>query len=126
MKRVKSRGLILVTAAMLVLVFFAYGDYKACDDGIAFDKKLWDQGLESTIGGKRFEIAKVLSKCEVLVGMSEDELVKMLGRPDRTFSDTHLNYWLGPERESYINIDSDWLSIWVENDKVVKTKLRTD
>jgi len=58
--------------------------------------------------------------------MSETELIQMLGKPYEKFYDTHINYWLGAEHESYMRIDSDWFSIWVKNDKVFETKIRTD
>jgi hypothetical protein len=62
-----------------------------------------------------------------LLGKPRAEIDGLLGAPPQTsyFSEYQYVYWLGPER-SFIPIDSEWLGIRFENDRVVEVKLLND
>ncbi len=62
-----------------------------------------------------------------LIGMSKNEVNDLLGVPPKTeyFSNYDYVYWLGPER-GFMSIDSEWLVIKFENDKVIEAKITRD
>ncbi|MFH0947636.1 MAG: hypothetical protein V1833_01375 [Elusimicrobiota bacterium] len=67
----------------------------------------------------------------ILPGKSRDEMEKLLGPSlEATYfkdSGRDLIYFLGPERASLFNIDSEWLLIWFdENGKFEKYKIVND
>jgi len=67
----------------------------------------------------------------VLPGKTKDEIEKILGKSLETTyfasMDKDLIYYMGPERGSFINIDSEWLLIWLdESGRYKKYKLMND
>ncbi|WP_428154130.1 hypothetical protein [Brevundimonas sp.] len=64
---------------------------------------------------------------ETLRGKARAEVGALLGPPTQTdkWNDWDLVYWLGPER-SYIAVDSEWLIVRFDNDRVSDARLVRD
>jgi len=66
-----------------------------------------------------------------LIGMSKENVVDLLGPPDRTGRynrlepDVDLNYSLGPEK-GYISIDNEWLTVRFQDGKVSEVAVTRD
>ena len=54
----------------------------------------------------------------ILPGKNKAEIEKLLGQSLKTnyfrSVDKDLIYYLGPQRDSFLNIDSEWLLIWLD------------
>ena len=125
----KVRKVLIITAisAVVAIGITTNRNHDLCNEAFVFDQVAWEQGLEDFIeGGQRYPFAKELLHCETLIGLKEADLLAMLGTPQTSRLGTHYNYWLGMEHEAYFGIDSDWLSVWLENGTVVKAGLNTD
>ncbi len=59
-----------------------------------------------------------------LVGLTRDEVVEAYGEPMTTdkFREWDMVYWLGPERKA-MSIDSEWLVIKLEGERVRKVEI---
>lgn len=62
-----------------------------------------------------------------LIGMTKEEIIGLLGPQSDVnyFQSWDLRYWMGPE-PSFISIDSIWIVLKLEKNKVVKYKIMTD
>ena len=71
----------------------------------------------------RLEMADDIIAHRLLNGKTRDEVLALLGpeEPDRPFLDEHLVYYLGPERNSFISIDNEWLAVRFDAGGVVET-----
>ncbi|MFO0994184.1 MAG: outer membrane protein assembly factor BamE [Hyphomicrobiales bacterium] len=124
--------LILIAAGLLVafMLFVAYmriGPHlEHYLSSVSFDGQVWKQA-ENTNDPVRIFMVDDLLATHDLIGMSRSEIDALLGTPPKTpfFSDYQYVYWLGLER-SYIKIDSEWLFIKFDQDRVVETKLLND
>jgi hypothetical protein len=117
----------LLVAFMLLIAYMRIGPHaEHYILSIAFDSKVWKQAENTNDTVRSFMVDDLLSSRQ-LVGMSRAEIDSLLGVPPNTpfFSDYQYVYWLGRER-SFIQIDSEWLGIRFENDRVVETKLLND
>lgn len=92
----------------------------------AFDSRKWIEADRSNTNVRQRMVDDLL-KTHSLVGKSRTEIEALLGPPteDSPRGNFDLIYWLGPER-GFIQIDSEWLLIRFENDRVIEVKVRTD
>ena len=99
-----------------------------------FDSAIW-QNESSTepddnLISEREKMLKDLVE-NVLPGRTKKEIEKFLGKSLETSYFSSINkdliYYMGPERDSFMNIDSEWLLIWLdESGKFEKCKLIRD
>lgn len=86
-----------------------------------FDSIIWQDNL-LVKADKKFisEREKMLADLvkNILPGKTKNEIELLLGKSLETTyfksSDKDLIYYLGPERDNYMNIDSEWLLIWLD------------
>ena len=73
-------------------------------------------------------VRNLLKKYNNLNKMKRGEVEKLLGKPDNTeiFTDYDYAYWLSPETVGLFPIDSEWLVIKFENDKVIRVDILSD
>ena len=67
----------------------------------------------------------------VLPGKTGDEIENLLGKSLETSYFTSIEkdfiYYMGPERDHYMNVDSEWLLVWLdESGRFKKYKLMND
>ena len=102
---------------------------QACSERLPFEKNQWRaarQGnqYESTI---RHRMADDLVASRALLGKSRAEVVDLLGEVTITdkWSDWDMAYLLGLER-GFGAIDSEWLVLRLERDRVIDAKVTRD
>jgi hypothetical protein len=63
-----------------------------------------------------------------LIGMNRKEIDELLGMPIPTdyMANYEYAYCLGPERASFLPIDSEWLCLKFKNQVVVEVRLLSD
>lgn len=93
--------------------------------GQRFDSALWKSVTESD--ATRLAMVDDLLERYELVGMTREEIDRLLGVPPETgyFANFEYVYWLGPER-GFISIDSEWLCIDFEDGVVSDVRLMRD
>ncbi len=95
---------------------------------IPFDSAKWrnEEQVNSKNPVRIRMVDDLLSKHD-LVGKTKENLIALLGTPPQTgyFSNYDFVYWLGPER-GFMAIDSEWLVIKFENNKVIEAKVVRD
>ncbi|NVE94397.1 outer membrane protein assembly factor BamE domain-containing protein [Altererythrobacter lutimaris] len=86
----------------------------------SFDSAEW-QGERPTDQYPRLEMVDDLIDSDRLDRMTRDQVYAILGTPPETsyFSDWDAVYWLGPERNYILRLDSEWLVIRFDDDDVV-------
>lgn len=99
-----------------------------------FDSAVWknDSSTEpdDNLISEREKMLKDLVE-NVLPGKIKKEIEKLLGKSLETSYFASINkdliYYMGPERDNYMNIDSEWLLIWLdESGKYEKYKIMND
>lgn len=113
---------LIITPLALGLLRYIPRGLPAGSDIRTFDSVIWKS--ESSTDWKegisrREEMLKdVIEK--ILPGKSRQEIETALGPSLNTFYfssiDKDLIYYLGPERDGFLNIDSEWLLIWIDED----------
>jgi len=100
------RRLALLAAAVVVLVVVAF--YAP----LPFVPSLWNVSTNGTTFQTRYRIADHLASSGRLIGMTQSEVIDLLGPPTDTdkFRDHSLVYVLGPER-GFVGIDYEWLLV---------------
>jgi hypothetical protein len=69
-------------------------------------------------------LADDLIRCKLLSGKSGKQVVRLLGRPDfrsRERGLTYLDYYVGPERDSFFQIDSESLSLVIGRNGILRS-----
>ena len=95
---------------------------------IPFDASKWqNEELVNSRNPVRIRMVDDLLNKHNLVGMTKENLITLLGVPPKTgyFRNYDFVYWLGPER-GFISIDSEWLVVKFDNDKVSEASLVRD
>lgn len=88
-----------------------------------FNRDKWASLVTHDQQKRRYYMAKDLVSSRCLIGKKYDEIVTILGKPDRNTTQVYLLYYLGPERGSLFKIDSDWLEIQFDKENAVVTTL---
>jgi hypothetical protein len=93
----------------------------------SFDLNLWKNRAVAMSRDRpvRSYMAEDLMRQHDLLGKSTTEIGSLLGTPDdrRSINCTSYDlYWLGPSR-SFIKLDSEWLAIRFDQDKVVDVRI---
>lgn len=91
-----------------------------------FNSKEWKSHLNDR-NPLKINMVDDLLKSQNLIGKSRDEIIELLGKPEQVayFNDYEFVYWLGPER-SLMSIDSEWLGIKFEDNKVTQADILRD
>lgn len=93
---------------------------------IAFDAERWKAVSRQSTDNTRYRMHRDLVRKHGLVGMTRAEVVDVLGPPTATnyFREWELVYWMGPEPG--FGVDSVWLLMRLEDDRVTEYSVTTD
>ncbi|MDD3647225.1 MAG: hypothetical protein PHS44_01865 [Candidatus Dojkabacteria bacterium] len=124
---IKKKWLKLIGAGCLLLAiiiisleaFFVYKFYHKRQ----FSFERWNSVELYSMDNSRDIMYDALVHEYDLVGMKEDEVIRLLGEPQDT-DDNSLLFWLGP-RSNY-GVDYYWLKLTCENDVVVRYEKISD
>jgi hypothetical protein len=130
------RGILVIAALLAILAtpFVAFSVPVALDAArehrsrIAFDTTVWKASLTKRGDTTRIRMIEDLLRRHHLVGMTQDEVIGLLGKPPTPSSrpDYQLVYWLGPQRQ-FMGLDSELLAIRVGPDqRVVDARIVSD
>ena len=116
-----KRQLSLLAAISIVL---ACGNARlpSGSDSLPFDVRVWKSEASTLPDGGISERQEMLGDVvtNVLPGLDRGQIEDVLGASLETeyfrSVDKDMIYFLGPERNSYFNIDSEWLLIWLNED----------
>lgn len=117
----------LVLGYFLLVSFLFFGPkVKSYADRMPFESSTWKVHLDGKEPTKQYMVDDLLSRYQ-LVGMRDNEIEELLGRPPQTnyFKDYDYVYWLGPERSSF-GIDSEWLGIKFHDGFAIKADILRD
>lgn len=126
-------SMVLLTSQSIFIKKIILDDLPIGSNLLKFDSKIWkDDTSLNTRGGIsiRENMLKDIVK-NVLPGKNKNEIEEFLGPSLKTnyFKDINKDiiYYLGPERSSMFNIDSEWLLIWLdENGRFKKYEIVND
>jgi hypothetical protein len=110
-----------------------HGSLPTGSDMKSFDSAIW-KSESSTDWNEGISVREQMLKDvveKVLPGKNRQEIENILGPSLETdyfkSVDRDLIYYLGPERDSFFNIDSEWLLIWLdENAKFKRYTIAND
>ena len=130
MKKILKWIFALISIAMIGYILLVSSliwgpSLKSYTQRTTFDSNQWKSHLESHNNIKQRMVNDLLLHYS-LVGMSVEEVTQLLGKPPQTnyFKDCNYVYWLGPE--SGLGVDSEWLCIKFENNRVTEAVVRRD
>lgn len=109
----------------LAVIAVLVGSLAACaPGGKPFDSGAWRNANTEQNDPVRLSMVDDLVRSKRLVGKTRPQVVELLGEPDGgKFQDWDMVYWVGPERGTYMAIDSEWLIIRLdESGRVVEVK----
>jgi hypothetical protein len=124
-------GIVVLIGASPFLFLFglmAFYTVKERINRVPFDSVAWKANQECySSNAKRIRMVDDFLAKHDLKGMSRWEVEALLGERDTTgyFKDYDMVYCLGPER-GFISIDSEWLVIKLDQDKVTYYRIATD
>lgn len=105
--KIKPMPIIAVAIWVIPLVWIFWG--RSLVERIRFyhfEPEEWKSASEE----ERYYMAKYLVDQEILLGKTPEEVIALLGPSDNGHPVMYL-YKLGPERGSWVHIDSDWLAV---------------
>jgi hypothetical protein len=116
---------VVLYAASFVLLFF-WPNASSYLKSTEFDSVKWKEKAldDDFLWPTRLRMVDDLIDNGQLRGASRDEVIRLLGPPDKTeyFKEWGMVYWLGPERGAF-RIDSEWLVVRLDDHDVV-TEIR--
>ncbi|MFL6300656.1 MAG: hypothetical protein ACJ71N_08635 [Terriglobales bacterium] len=122
-------ALIFVVASPFLFIFGVMSFYtiKERIQRIPFDSVTWKANPDCGSDAKRIRMIDDLLAKRDLKGMSRVEVEGLLGESNTEgyFKDYDMVYCLGPER-GFVAIDSEWLVIRLDHDKVVYYRTARD
>jgi len=125
---VSKKSVLVLTLAVLVLATISLWFWSTHSDRAPFDSVAWKVG-EQLAGdrGVRLRMLDDLLRRHKLAGLSRAEVDDLLGPPTETgyFKEYDRVYWLDPER-GFLSIDSEWLALKFEQDRVVAARIVRD
>ena len=121
----------MLVGALLCIAIYVYFNF--LDDGvdrIEFDSNVWKNApAEFSLESTRLRMVDNFLDEHDVVGMSQDQIVQLLGEPDDTlyFNTYEMVYMLGQETDSYFAIDSQWLLFDIDElGQVASCDIRAD
>lgn len=104
---------------------------------IPFDSKIWKNAKQDRNHPVRLLMLDDLQKTRHLVGMRRSQVVQILGESDPnaygSYYGYQAGYWLSPPHDwihfvipGVMDIDSDWLCLKYEKDKVIEVSVKED
>ena len=130
MKKILS----IIILSIIVYFFLGYSKLPHGSDLRKFDSDTWKKASSpnhnSNLISEREKMLKDLIN-NILPDKNRDEIEQLLGASLETSYfksiDKDLIYYLGPERNGFMNIDSEWLLIWLdESNKFKRYKIIDD
>ena len=114
---------------LLIIGFLLLGpSIKSYTTRTPFEAAEWKAHLEDRNPGNPIKLNMVddLLSQHQLIGMNVAEVDQLLGKPPKTkyFENYDYVYWLGPERG--VGVDSEWLGLKFQNDRVIKVDILRD
>ncbi|TCJ02376.1 hypothetical protein [Cytobacillus praedii] len=121
----EGRGVcLIVTFLCLILPLYCFTVLGINEKKANFTAERWLAKSDERV----YMIDDLLSRTK-LIGLSKEEVIMLLGKPDaieRFKDDNTIVYYLGNER-GFISIDSEWLVIWFDNaETVLNYKVQAD
>jgi hypothetical protein len=118
---ISTIGLSLISPYILIFILFS----QSATTPREFDSESW-----KSMEDKRTEMIDDLTEKKLLDNLAKEEVIKLLGEPltDNPYfieSGRDMIYYLGPER-SPVGVDSEWLLIWLTDNKVDRYEVLTD
>lgn len=121
-------GAILILSAMFGLTVYRLNQGTVDFKPTSFDSQHWmfskpEMSWESV----RLKMVDDLVENHLKVGLQKSQIISLIGSPDETkyFNNYDMVYYLGRERNS-IGIDSEWLVIKLQENKVESFKIAHD
>ena len=118
-------GLILFSSIYIYVFYF-----EDPVDHMDFNTAVWKESpAEHSLESIRLRMVEDFLDQYDVVGMSESQIIDLLGSSDNTnyFKDYDLVYCLGQETESYFGIDSQWLVFEIDDlNKINSFQIVTD
>ncbi|KQL19966.1 hypothetical protein ACFFHH_06580 [Cytobacillus solani] len=115
---------LIVTTLCFVLLIYCFTVIGRNENKANFSSERWLAKSDERV----YMVDDLLSRTK-LIGLSKEEVITLLGKPDDTeyfTDDNNIVYYLGNER-GFISIDSEWLVIWFDVDETVfKYEIQTD
>jgi hypothetical protein len=135
-KQLKTAKFIAFTIILSILLCISCSDSSSLPTGsdlLPFNSETWKQ-LDSTDDNNGISEREKMLKdlvTNVLPGKTKDEIIELLGPSLETgyfrCIEKDFIYYMGPERDHWINIDSEWLLIWLnEKGKFKKYQIVND
>ena len=118
----------LICAALLLTSFIWVPALRERLARRSFESSRWKDASENAHGNPvRLRMVDDLLSRFDLVGMKRTDVVDLLGERDDTeyFKSYDMVYWLGPERGVF-SIDSEWLVLRVQGDRVIEARVVRD
>jgi hypothetical protein len=126
-RRPQRSPIVLGALVVFVVSGVTYGYF--AHRSTSFSQMVWCLGETAAFSqdAPRLRMADGLVASRALLGKSAQEVASMLGPPTRTdkFKNYNLVYWLGAER-GFLSIDSEWLLVRFDNEKVVEANIVRD
>lgn len=127
MKSNKFKKIVIGSVVILGLLFISLPIYYVLSPDIAnyfsrieFDQEKWKDWQETeTTACLRWDMTHDLIKKHELIGLSLNEIIDLLGEPDRKFKN-EISYYLGMTRHG---IDTGSLILTIKNDKIIDYKM---
>ena len=102
----------LIYVGLIVIWIFSMSFYTKKD----FDRSEWKTNVEA-----RYEMSKDIIDSKILIGKTKEEIIELLGADFYSYGDNHIAYDLGFV-PGFMNIDPDYLDIYLVNGKVNKVE----
>lgn len=127
MKSNKFKKILISSVVILGLLFISFPIYYVFSPDITnyfsrieFDQEKWKDWQETeTTACLRWDMTHDLIKKHELIGLSLNEIIDLLGEPDRKIKN-EIRYYLGMSRHG---IDTGSLILTIENDKIIDYKI---
>ena len=117
-----------IAIIVCIAVWFVFGDsIQERLNRLKFDSTVWQSGSAFT-NSVRIQMVDDLLRKHQFIGVSQEEVTSILGKPDQTnnFGKWNMTYRLGPER-GFISIDDEWLVFRLDDQKkVAEYRIVTD
>jgi hypothetical protein len=118
---------ILASPFLFIFGLMAFYTVKERVNRVPFDSVAWKANPDCGSNARRIRMIDDLFAKRDLKGMRRAEVEALLGERDLTgyFKDYDMVYCLGPER-GFVPIDSEWLVIKLDQDKVTYYRIARD
>ena len=126
--------LLILLSFLIIYIFLGYSKFPNGSDLRKFNSTIWKSKNSIEFNDDFISLREEMLEdliTNVLPDKNKNEVEVLLGKSLNTpyfqSSDKNLIYYLGPERDNFMNIDSEWLLIWFDkSNKFKKYKILND